>query len=67
MTQFVGVRLTSSAFSCVIWVPFVLGQLNTAGQVHTLLGEVATAIRRVSPDLLEDMQVSEMLVSSPIA
>ncbi len=67
MTQLVGVRLTSSAFSCVVWVPFVVGQLDTAGQVHTLLGEVATAIHRVAPDLLEDMQVSELLVSSPIA
>ena len=63
MTHCGGVKLTASTFSCVIWLPCDADQPDTGRQLDALLRDVATAIRRVAPDLLNDMQVSEILVT----
>lgn len=64
MTHFVGVRLTASTFSCVIWLPCDIDP-SAAGQMEAVLRDVAAGIRRIAPEMLDDVQVSEMLVPCP--
>ncbi len=64
MTHFVGIRLTASTFSCIIWLPCDINS-SGAGQMEAVLRDVAAGIHRIAPEMLDDVQVSEMLVSSP--
>lgn len=64
MTRFVGIRLVANAFSCVIWLPCDANS-SEAGQIAAVLRNVAAGIHRIAPEMLDDVQVSELLVSTP--
>ena len=61
VNEWIGVRLTGASFSCVVWLPCCDDEPSIV-RLNALLQDVVEAIRRVDPEMLDEIRVSEPLL-----
>ncbi len=65
MNHYIAVRLTGPAFSCVVWLP-CSDEAPGTNRIDAVVRDVTEAIRRVAPEMLDDIRVSEPIVWSSV-